>query len=202
MKLDSFLIKESFDSIENMDQVFMAIPDSKERIVAILESVKKKFKFVGSDFDVPINLLRLNFSNGVVQIMVGFRFGKTEGTVTAAVIKSSIVKELLLADVSKLRNPDEMIKATVWQFEKEADLKDFERECEAVLAAADKFCDWYFDMSTEYGKVKLFKSNKNLFDKNTNDQPTTFVALAGDFSYYEDTISNSVANGKIETNVY
>lgn len=55
-----------------------------------------------------------------------------------------------------------------------------------------EFTEWYFDISGEYGKVKLFGTNYNIIDGYHRSGEQRFVAYAGDFSSEKDLSSDKI----------
>lgn len=60
------------------------------------------------------------------------------------------------------------------------------KKVETINKHIQEFVDWYFDLSDEYGKVKLIGSSYNLVDGYHRSGEQRFIAVAGDFHCVSD----------------
>jgi hypothetical protein len=61
-----------------------------------------------------------------------------------------------------------------------------EKKMEIFKEALDKFTTWYFDLTQEYGRVKLFRTFYDVLEGSHDSNKPRFIALAGDFQVTEE----------------
>ena len=133
------------------------------------------------------------FHNGLVemQVLTYISTKKTEEQYINVGVKVDVNEKLLIEGAD---NSTTLINAFAY-FDNSR--PEFEmKKMEAINASIQEFADWYFDISGEYGKVKLIGGTHNLVDGYSRGGEQRFTAVAGDF-HCESDGSNSEAQKRI-----
>ena len=165
MKLTSFLKEEK---LSELDISKFTEGLSSEQISTLTQLLKKFDSFTKITLnDISEYDMFLHVSDGLVDI--DFIFHKTEevGTIDVGVEIASMVNHALIFQSEKLSEYETHKYSLTQTFSRDFDL----RRKDALLAHADwvidvtkKFNDWYFDLSAEYGKIKLMKTTFEIED--------------------------------------
>ena len=67
------------------------------------------------------------------------------------------------------------------EFINDNDISKFEAVAKRFQKVVNDFIDWYFEISGEYGKVKLFSTTYNVIDGYSRGGENRFIAIAGDY---------------------
>lgn len=181
MKLTSFLKEEK---LSELDISKFTEGLSSEQISTLTQLLKKFDSFTKITLnDISEDDMFLHVSDGLVDI--DFIFHKTEevGTISAGVEIASMVNHALIFQSEKLSEYETHKYSLTQTFSRDFDL----RRKDALLAHADwvinvtkKFNDWYFDLSAEYGKIKLMKTTFEIEDGSSNSD-WKWIPVAGVF---------------------
>jgi hypothetical protein len=170
MKLTSFLKEEKLSGLD-ISEFTEGL--SSEQVSTITQLLKRFDSFTKITLnDISEDDMFLHVSDGLVDI--DFTFDKTEevGTLAAGVEIASMVNHELIFQAEKLSEHETHKYSLTQIFSREFDLS----RKDALLAHADwvidvtkKFNDWYFDLSAEYGKIKLMKTTFEIEDGSSNN---------------------------------
>jgi len=209
MKLDTFkksgalveaatVTREQFREFDHFDNV--AIDQAFE----ITEKIRKQFKFQkietlndgggNNGEDQKPQSVRMHFTNNVLNLELSFRlFGNTsKGTPPSILLRATIeiIDDYLIdpskhasatgVSSSKPHNYNVLASTMVALVNGPLD-STAEKEFGAIENVLREFIEWYFDVSGEYGKVKLLKTATNIFDNSYNTNISRWVAVAGQF---------------------
>jgi len=181
MKLASFLKEEKLSQLD-ISEFTEGL--SAEQVSTITQLFKRFDSFTKITLnDISEDDMFLHVSDGLVDI--DFTFDKTEeiGTPTAGVEIASMVNHELIFQSEKL-SENEIHKYALTQiFSREFDLSRKEAlfaHADWIIGVTKKFNDWYFDLSAEYGKIKLMKTTFEIEDGSSNSD-WKWIPVAGVF---------------------
>lgn len=181
MKLASFLKEEKLSQLD-ISEFTEGL--SAEQVSTITQLLKRFDSFTKITLnDISEDDMFLHVSDGLVDI--DFTFDKTEeiGTLTAGVDIASMVNHELIFQSEKL-SENEIHKYALTQiFSREFDLSRKEAlfaHADWIIGVTKKFNDWYFDLSAEYGKIKLMKTTFEIEDGSSNSD-WKWIPVAGVF---------------------
>lgn len=181
MKLASFLKEEKLSQLD-ISEFTEGL--SAEQVSTITQLLKRFDSFTKITLnDISEDDMFLHVSDGLVDI--DFTFDKTEeiGTPTAGVEIASMVNHELIFQSEKL-SENEIHKYALTQiFSREFDLSRKEAlfaHADWIIGVTKKFNDWYFDLSAEYGKIKLMKTTFEIEDGSSNSD-WKWIPVAGVF---------------------
>lgn len=185
MKLQSFLSESSATSLDISKFVSGLDPKYEKRIKEILSKFSK-YKVESSD--VSDDLFLVNVSNGLIDFDLTFskddQFNDKEIYVSVEI--ASMVNMKYVHDAEKIKHENDHYKIALTQtFSSEKILTDTLypsaiKFVEDLLTIAEEFEQWYFDLSAEYGKVKLTKTTYNVEDR-SSDNIWKWIPICGYF---------------------
>ena len=181
MKLSSFLIEESLDQLD-ISPYLKGLDPNEVMVVKELLDKFKKFNKITLD-DINEDEMFLHVTDGIVDIDFTFTKDEDQGALRAAVEIASMVNHKFVYGHEKLSEHDAHKYALTQTFSRDFAVSRSQRLLEYadyIVDVAEKFNDWYFDMSGEYGKMKLIKTPYDVIDGSSNNE-WKWIPVAGIF---------------------
>ena len=180
MKLKTFL-QEGIESTKGWEIISTFGNDDQEIIKIIFDGLKK-LKRVDELIelkDEDHRRIEFLFSDGMVNVSFIIALGEKKDSnqfeVSFVMVSAKVDTKLLLQ--LKDNNPD-LVYFSVHNMTKQNEAIE---KLKIFNSAIEDFTDWYFDLTGQYGKVKLFKTRFDIIDGLHDSKKPRFVALAGDF---------------------
>lgn len=189
MKLD-FITESTADWSQFKD----GLPaDKYHDFIGVIETLTKGFKFVSASKveDTDKNTTYL-FSNSILEmkIMAGLS-GKSEEPYILAMISVLVSEKLMIAEAKKTSSADRiLLNFHLFMHDSNA-IAEAGRVATETQKSINEFIEWYFDVSGEYGKVKMIQVQGSVVEGYSRGGENRFVAIAGDFHTEKDMTEKS-----------
>jgi hypothetical protein len=188
MKFKQYLT-EGIESLEHWDQIKTFPPESLDNIKFIFDELRTKFKKVSEEIELPkddetLGKLLVGFSDGICKVDFHIGVSKKKDSEEfdhSFLMVSGQVEKKHLLDVKDSRNA-----LTYFSLFRSENKAECEKKMEIFKEALDKFTTWYFDLTQEYGRVKLFRTFYDVLEGSHDSNKPRFIALAGDFQVTEE----------------
>lgn len=160
-----------------------------------LNTFLKGFKFVNTetkDTDSKLNIA-YNFTNGLIaeQIYLIINADKS-GDPYVIVTVHGFVEDKFLTHVKSETDKLLLEVSDFFDAKKTEKIQKLADTGEKFQEVIKEFSDWYFEMSAEYGTVKLFPTQYNVLEGYHRGGEYRFVAIAGDFHTSRDPLKNEI----------
>ena len=188
MKFKQYLT-EGIESLQHWDKIKTFSPESLANIKFIFDELRTKFKKVSEEIELPKNgettgKLLVAFSDGICKINFHIGIAKKKDSEEfdhSFLMVSGQVEQKHLVDVK-----DSRAALTYFSLFRSENKAECEKKMEIFKEALDKFTTWYFDLTQEYGRVKLFRTFYDVLEGSHDSNKPRFIALAGDFQVTEE----------------
>ena len=196
-------LKEGTADLSFLDDISKSFaPHVKE----YFEQLAQHFKFVEehSDPNSDSNEKReFLFTNGFLDLSISIQ-GKTFKTSPFIILNGIVTVNSKYLVQPPNSNPDNVFVKFTDVISSAPDGKDILKSIGDFNSKVKEFIDWYFDITGEYGKVKLFRTQYNIINGYHKGDENRWVAYAGDFHTGADTgaLSGDAANKKTEKRIF
>lgn len=190
MKFKQYLT-EGIESLQHWDKIKTFSPESLANIKFIFDELRTKFKKVSEELELPkgdedfaTGKLLVEFSDGICKVSFNIGMAKKkdrEEFEHSFLMVSGQVEQKHLVDVK-----DSRAALTYFSLFRSENKAECEKKMEIFKEALDKFTTWYFDLTQEYGRVKLFRTFYDVLEGSHDSNKPRFIALAGDFQVTEE----------------
>jgi len=121
------------------------------------------------------------YNNSLVEIeILASISGKEDAPYIMMMAQVRLTEKLMLSDKQKDMDSRTLMNFHLFLHDDNA-RKDADRTAETYQKTIDDFIEWYFDMSGEYGKVKLLQVQGSTVEGYSRGGENRYVAIAGDF---------------------
>ena len=174
MKLD-FLTENTPDWSQFKDRLSN---DKFNNFMNVVSLFTKGLKFVHAED--KNNMMSYQFANTLVEleILAGLS-GKDEPYIMLMVV-ARIANKLMIERPDSSADDRTLLNFHVFMHDDSA-VTEAEGIAKNAQKTIDEFVEWYFDMSGEYGKVKLLQVQGSTIEGYSRGGENRFVAIAGDF---------------------
>lgn len=180
MKLESFL-QESIESSKAWGTISQFDVEHQEMFKKIGNTLKG-FRMSEGTYENPEDShdgrgrIEFDFTDGLVDLALKASTSEDDGKITFSFLMvTAKVQQKYMLDVK-----DNKSDITYFAAFSKGD-SGFDEKLETFKKAVDDFVEWYFDMSGQYGKIKLFKTHYNVIEGYHDSNQPRFIAIAGDF---------------------
>lgn len=168
-ELESIILSQGSNTTAEEITKFQQVLD---KVVELTKFKVNNIESVGR-FSILVSL-----SNGLLDAHLAFYMSIKDGAIGYAGIKMHLtLNDAVKLQAGKSEGPNELVE--VMKFN--ANVDEFEQEIKPIIEYIDDFNKWYFEMSGEFGQVKLFVTSYNVLDGYHRGGDKRIVAYAGDF---------------------
>ena len=181
MRLKTFL-KEGIESTKGWKIISTFTAEEQDTIKTLFDGLKQ-FKLLDEKFEQDEGgshaTIKFIFGDGLVEVsfIVEIRQKKdSEDFESYFIMVSAKVDAKHLLQVKDNR-PD----ISYFSLFRASEQNEAKEKLQTFNSTVETFTDWYFDLTAQYGKVKLFKTFYDIIGGSHDSNKPRFVALAGDF---------------------
>lgn len=173
MKLTSFLQEETTETLDISSFIENLKPEEQQSIKEFMAKFKGFNKITLND--ISADDMFIHITDGIVDFDFSFSkdLSSTDDGYEAVVEIASMVNHKFVFGHEKMSEHETHKYALTQTFSREFLFRRKDRLFEYVdyiLKVANAFNDWYFDMSGEYGKLKLIKTPYDVVDGSSNNE--------------------------------